>query len=280
MILIAEGGSTKCDWAGCSKFGDLIFSCQTVGFNPKYISSNNVLSELEESDLRKIKNQVTKLIFYGAGCSNKKRNRKLKGIFSKFFRVAKIKIKHDLEAAYLATYDKSPIICSILGTGSNSCFYDGEKLIENAPSLGYILGDEGSGNYFGKKIVNLYVNNQLPEDLVGKFEKWIGLTKEELIEKIYDSERPNLYLASFFKFMVENKKRKIFNDLFLDGLRTFFELHICCFKNYTKHPLTFVGSVAYYLSEHIEKVAIEYDCKVDQILQSPIHNLINVYFKK
>ena len=211
---------------------------------------------------------------------SKKRNNKLKNMLSEFFNTAEIKIRHDLEAAYLATYDNSPIICSILGTGSNSCFYDGENSIENAPSLGYILGDEGSGNYFGKKIVNLYVNNQLPEDLKFKFEKWSGLTKEELIEKIYDSERPNLYLASFFKFMIENKRRKIFSDLFLDGLRIFFDLHICCFKNYTKYPLTFVGSVAYYLSEYIEEIAKEYNCRVNQILKSPIHNLITAYFKK
>ena len=278
MILIADGGSTKCDWAICSKNGAILSKCQTVGFNPKYITDESMTYELANSDLYSIKNSVSKIIFFGAGCSNKNRNNILEKILSNFFLNAEINIRHDLEAAYLATYNGTSIICSILGTGSNSCLFDGKKSIENAPSLGYILGDEGSGNYFGKKLINLYVNGKLPIKLNEKFEKIYGSDKNSIIEKIYSSKRPNLYLATFFMFILNNKEEKKFDEILTNGIRDFFNLHICCFTNYEKYPLTFVGSVAFFLSHYIYKIADEKNCKVDTIIKSPIDNLVAAIF--
>jgi len=128
----------------------------------------------------------------------------------KFFPYANIYIKHDLDAAVKATYTNTPII----GTGSNSCFYDGQNIIENAPSLGYIAGDEASGNYFGKQLINLYVNKALPKEIITKFETWTPERADDIIKNIYDLEKPNLYLASFFRFMYENKQEVIFDTIF------------------------------------------------------------------
>lgn len=279
MILIADGGSTKCDWAICNENGGVISKCQTIGFNPKYITLESVMHELSNSELESIKDNVSKIIFFGAGCSNESRNSVLEKILSIFFSKAKIDIKHDLEAAYLATYNGNPIICSILGTGSNSCLFDGKKCIENAPSLGYILGDEGSGNYFGKKLLNLYMNNKLSVKLKLEFEKIYGSNKESIIENIYTSARPNLYLASFFKFILNNKEDEHFNKILTDGIRDFFNLHICCYKNFEKYPLTFVGSVAYFLSDYLYKIADEKKCKISSIIKSPIDNVVANFFK-
>jgi len=280
MILIADSGSTKCNWAACSNDGEIIQIHKTVGFNPKYTSDKNLLDALEESTLKPIKEKITAIFFYGAGCSSAERNRILAKPMQKFFPYANIYIKHDLDAAVKATYTNTPIICSILGTGSNSCFYDGQNIIENAPSLGYIAGDEASGNYFGKQLINLYVNKALPKEIITKFETWTPERADDIIKNIYDLEKPNLYLASFFRFMYENKQEVIFDTIFKQGIQRFFDIHIKCFGNYKKYPLTFVGSVAFHLQDYIHKIAEKEGNQVQEIVQSPIENLVKEYFSQ
>ena len=280
MILIADSGSTKCSWAECSKNGEIIQMHKTVGFNPKYTSEKSLLNALTSSTLNDIKDKVTEIHFYGAGCSAPARNSVLAKPMQAFFQYAKIHIKHDLESAVKATYKDNPIICSIIGTGSNSCFYDGKTITENAPSLGYIFGDEASGNYFGKQLINLYINKALPKEIVAKFENWTPERADDIIENIYDLEKPNLYLASFFRFMHEHKQEKIFDAIFRKGIQHFFDLHIKCFDNYKQHPLTFVGSVAYYLQEYISEIAKNEGLQLQEIIQSPIENLVKEQFLK
>ena len=278
MILIADSGSTKCSWAECSINSDITNIHNTVGLNPKYTTTENLLSELKNSSLFSIKKEVTEIYFYGAGCSSEDNNKKISVPLSQFFANAKIVVKHDMEAAVKATFKGAPIISCILGTGSNSCFYDGNKIYENAPSLGYILGDEGSGNYFGKKFINLYINNVLPKNLAEKFENWTTEREEDIIINIYSLQRPNLYLATFFRFMVENKNEEIFDTILRNGIQHFFDLHIKCFNNYKNYPLTFVGSVAFYLSDYINEIAKKEDLQIQEIIQSPIDNLVKEHF--
>ena len=280
MILIADSGSTKCAWAVCNTDGGILFIYETLGFNPKYSSFESITSELNSSKLNSIKSDVQEVYFYGAGCSSESRNIIIKEPLQSFFSNAKITIRHDLEAALKSTYSGIPIISCILGTGSNSCIFDGENIIENAPSLGYIAGDEASGNFFGKKLINLYVNNALPRNIVEKFENWTTERKDEIIENIYSVQRPNLYLATFFRFMYENKEEQIFDSIFRKGIQHFFDLHIKCFDNYKKYPLTFVGSVAYFLSDYINKIAKKEGMQVQEIVQSPIENLVKEHFIK
>lgn len=278
MILIADSGSTKCDWAQCSVSGDILQIHKTVGFNPKYTTRQNMISELERSTLLMISDQVKEIHFYGAGCSSEKKNKVIKSIMQEFFQNAKITVKHDLQAAAEVAYSGCPVICSILGTGSNSCIYDGENILENAPSLGYILGDEASGSYFGKQLINLYVNQKLPSHLVKKLEKWTKDRPKDMIKKIYSLEKPNLYLANFFRFMIENKTEIIFNKIFKKGIENFFSLHIKCFKNYDRYPLVFVGSVAFYLSDYINEIAKKELMCVQVIIKSPIEDLVIKHF--
>ena len=280
MILIADSGSTKCDWAECSSVGEIVKIHQTVGFNPKYTNDKNLLAELNTSSLLAIKDQISEIYFYGAGCSSEKRNLTLQKSMSRFFLNANISIMHDLEAAVKVSYKGTPIICSILGTGSNSCFYDGKTILENGPSLGYVLGDEASGNYFGKQLINLYINKKLPPQLIVSLEAWTDDREKEMIENIYSLERPNLYIASFFPFMYEHKNKEIFDSIFRNGIQHFFELHIKCFENFKNYPLTFIGSVAFYLTDYINEISEKEGVKVQEIIQSPIENLVAILFNK
>ena len=280
MILIADSGSTKCAWAECSSVGEIVKIHQTVGFNPKYTTDKSLLIELENSSLVSIKDEVSEIHFYGAGCSSKKRNEALENSMRQFFLNAKITVKHDLEAAVKVSYKGTPVICSILGTGSNSCYYDGETIVENGPSLGYVLGDEASGNYFGKQLINLYVNKKLPNHLIESLEKWTDDREQKMIENIYSLEKPNLYIASFFRFMYEHKNEEIFDSIFTNGIQHFFELHIKCFENYRNYPLTFVGSVAFYLTDYITEIAKKEGMKIQEIIQSPIEGLVTTHFNK
>ena len=280
MILIADSGSTKCAWAICTTGGKILSIHKTSGFNPKYSSFDSITSELNRSNLNSIKREIKEVYFYGAGCSSESRNIIIKKPLQAFFSNAEIIIRHDLEAALKATYRGTPIISCILGTGSNSCIYDGTTIFENAPSLGYIAGDESSGNFFGKQLINLYVNNALPKNIVEKFENWTPERKDEIIENIYSVQRPNLYLATFFRFMYENREEEMFDSIFRKGIQHFFDLHIKCFDNYKKYPLTFVGSVAYFLSDYINEIAKKEGMQIQEIVQSPIENLVKEHFLK
>ena len=278
MILIADSGSTKCAWASCTTDGKILSIHKTSGFNPKYSSFDSITLELNSSNLNSIKTEIKEVYFYGAGCSSESKNIIIKEPMQSFFSNAEITIKHDLEASIKSTYRGTPIISCILGTGSNSCIFDGDNIIENAPSLGYIAGDEASGNFFGKQLINLYVNNALSKNIVEKFENWTPERKDEIIENIYSVQRPNLYLATFFRFMYENREDKIFDSIFRKGIQHFFDLHIKCFKNHKNYPLTFVGSVAFYLSDYINEIAKQEGMQVQDIIQSPIENLVKEHF--
>ena len=278
MILIADSGSTKCSWALCSQNGKLIKEIRTIGFNPYFIDKKNVLKELEKSNLTEHSKEIKEVYFYGAGCSSKEKNNIISESLQSFFINSKINIKHDIDAACYAMYSGKPNITCILGTGSNSCLYDGVNIIENAPSLGFLIGDEASGNYFGKKILNLYFNNIMPEDLKLKFESGFESNLSIIKENIYNNNRSNVYLAKYFPFITENKSHPIIQDLILSALNDFFNLHVCCYKEHSNTEINFIGSVSYFLSEEINIIAKKHNCKIGGIVKNPINNLIDFHF--
>lgn len=273
MILIAESGSTKCNWVLSDSKGILKTKFDTIGFNPYFINSKNITNHLEDSDLKKYKSRVKYVFFYGAGCSSKEKNNIVEKSLTHFFKNATIKVKHDLDAACIAMYNNKPNITCILGTGSNSCFFDGKKIIKNSPSLGFIIGDEASGNYFGKNILKLYFNKLLPAELTKKFEKEYDVHWPNIANNIYNHNKANVYLAKYFPFISKNKKHPIINSLINESLEKFFEIHVICYKNHKNLDINFVGSVAYFLSDEIYKTAEKYGCKVGNIIKNPIDKL-------
>jgi len=280
MILIADSGSTKCSWALCDQHGKLIKEIRTIGFNPYFIDKENILKELEQSNLTEHCNNIKEVFFYGAGCSSKEKNNIISESLQSFFIESKIVIKHDIDAACYSMYKGNPNITCILGTGSNSCFYDGENIIENAPSLGFLLGDEASGNYFGKKILNLYFNKIMPEDLKVKFESGFESELQIIKENIYNNNRSNVYLSKYFPFITENKNHPFIQKLIYQALNNFFTLHVGCYENYKDLEINFIGSVAYFLSDEINIIAKKNNCKIGDIVKNPINNLIDFHFKK
>lgn len=278
MIIIADSGSTKCSWAICDKNGQIVERCSTIGFNPYFIKSSQVLNHLQNSDLKEIKDVVKEVYFYGAGCSSKKMNEIIEKPFVEFFSNAQINIHHDLDAACYSMYDGEPAITGILGTGSNSCFFDGEKIYENAPSLGFMLGDEASGNNFGKKLLCLYFNDVLDEELKQKYEDTYETDIAQINSNVYNNSRANVYLAKFFPFVSENKNHPQMHTLIMKTLDEFFKLHICCFEDFKKVKVNFIGSVAFFLSDEIKKIAQKYNCEIGHIIKNPIDRLIKYHF--
>jgi N-acetylglucosamine kinase-like BadF-type ATPase len=280
MILIADSGSTKCSWAICDLKGNIVDRCSTIGFNPYFITSKKVLNHLDESALNEIRHQITKVFFYGAGCSSKKMNAIIEKPFKFFFSKADVNIHHDLDAACYSMYDGKPAITGILGTGSNSCYFDGDKIYESAPSLGFMLGDEASGNSFGKKIINLYFNNILSDDLKVKYEKEYEKDISVINTNVYNNPKANVYLAKFFPFVSDNKDHIQMKTLILSSIEEFFQLHISCFENYQKVKINFIGSVAFFLEQEIVEVAKKSGCQIGYIVKNPIDKLIEYHFKK
>jgi len=279
MILIADSGSTKCSWVLCNTEGVIINRYHTIGFNPYFIDEKNILTHLEESDLIEHKDTINNVVFYGAGCSSKEKNIVISAPLNLFFKNADVVIRHDIDAACYAMYTGKPNITCILGTGSNSCFFDGKEIFEHAPSLGFLVGDEGSGNYFGKKAISLYFNKMLPENLKTNFEANFETNLATIKEHIYNNSRANVYLAEFFPFISENKKHPLIQELISKALDKFFKIHVCCFKNYKEVDINFIGSVAYCLSDQIHTAAEKYHCKINDIIKSPIDNLVSYHFK-
>jgi len=280
MILIADSGSTKCIWALCNEKGEVLKEYKTIGFNPYFIDSQKIIYNLEQSELKQHKENIQKIYFYGAGCSSVNKNKILYIALKEFFMDSEIKIKHDLEASCYALYNNKPNITCILGTGSNSCFFDGQKITQKNPSLGFLLGDEASGNFFGKKVLNFYFNNIFPEDLKIKLESKFTTELEIINKNIYNNNQANVFLAKYFPFIVENKKHLIINNLINKSLLQFFERHIKCFENYKEVEINFSGSVAYFLKHEISIFLNKQKCILGKIIQNPIKGLINYHFEK
>lgn len=234
---------------------------------------------MRESVLEELKNKIDIVFFYGAGCSSEDKNKIIITALTVFFNNAEIIVRHDIDAACYATYNNKPNITCILGTGSNSCYFDGKHIVENAPSLGFLIGDEASGNYFGKKILQLYFNKALSNDLILKLEANYETNWSIIKEKIYDNNRANVYLSRYFPFFSENKDHPIIRDVIYKGLNEFFDFHVLCYKDYKNTEINFIGSVAYYLSKEIHAIAKQYDCEIGNIIQNPIKKLISFHFK-
>jgi len=278
MILIAESGSTKCNWVLCHEDSSVLDRFETIGFNPYFINSQLLNDSLESSGLSDFRLEIVQVFFYGSGCSSNDKKKFIQENLSNFFLNATVNVNHDLDAACFSLFSGVPNITCILGTGSNSCLYNGKDIIESAPSLGFIVGDEASGSYFGKKILNLYYNNKLGKELSlnleNKFETDINIVHN----KIYNNDMPNSFLASYFPFIIENKKYELIHQLIYFSLNEFFDLHIKCFENHKDVEVNFVGSVAFYLSEEIRSIAENNNITIGRIIQRPIDNLLNYHF--
>lgn len=281
MILIADSGSTRTQWAVINESGERLQDFLTQGFNPNLVSSSQIVHELHQvDDLMEIKDQVKQIFFYGSGCANADINTVISIALSALFKHAEISVMNDLYGAvYATTPDKPGIVC-VIGTGSNSCYFDGENITDDDFSLGFILGDEGSGSYLGKKLVRDFFYGKLPFALHDQFEKEYHPVKRQVIEQVYRLPRPNLFLASYSEFILKNAGHEYIRKMISDGFTAFVENFICRFENYKTIPVHFVGAVAYYFSDILIEVIEKFEIQAHQIQKSPIDELVNYHLRK
>ena len=273
MILIADSGSTKTNWALVEK-GKEELRLQTEGINPFYRNIEDIGDELEKELMPNISEKVSAIKFYGAGIINSAKGAGLKKLLHDLFPEAEVEANSDLLAAARSTLGLKPGIACILGTGSNSCYYDGVKIVDHVSPLGYILGDEGSGAVMGRKLLGDFLKKVMPENLRKKFKDQYGLTGSVILENVYRKQRPNLFLASFTRFIHQNLEDEYFQKFLKTEFESFADRNLMNYKKIHSSPVTFVGSVAFYFQEILKEVLTERKVKCGEIVQDPMDGLI------
>lgn len=278
MTLIADGGSTKCDWVLLDKGGAVLFKTKTDGLNPNVVSPEELTRRIQDNpQLQKVFEKVATLDFYGAGCGTETPRNTLLQVLTQLFPNTQITIEEDMLAAALAVTNEPGIVC-IFGTGSNSCYFDGKKTFNAVASLGYILMDEASGNYFGKRLIRDYFYKKMPITLAADFEKLYELNPDIIKINLYRKPNPNAYLASFSEFIFTTKDvNGYFYNLISEGVLNFIEHRILCYKEAQKVPVHFIGSIAHFSKDIIKDCLKRYHLQPGNIIQRPIDGLIAYY---
>ena len=279
MILIADGGGSKTHWLPLDKNvqQNLISG---AGFSP-FTHSPHEMDEalLQTPKLSQLKSEVREIYYFGAGCTDAVRREMVRAALHRFFPMAqKIAVDGDLTAAVIAGCGNKAGICCILGTGSNACLFDGEKMRQKTPALGYVLGDEGGGAYFGKRLLRDYFYGLMPKKIRRGFAERHDLEKNKVLQSLFaHPETAKPYLASFFRFAAEHKSNPYIKKLLFDGLNDFLELHVCVYEQHQQLPIHFVGSVAYVLDEELRQIAGRKRLRIGKIIKEPIFELGRFY---
>jgi glucosamine kinase len=274
IILIADSGSTKSDWLAIDETGNELVNFSTMGFNPYFHSSNFVEQELSSQiEVMKIALNVDKVFFYGAGSSSQEMCSIIEEGLSRVFSQAEIHVDHDLNGAAFSTWSGVPAITCILGTGSNSCFFNGSEVVEEVPSLAYILGDEGSGSWFGKRLLRAFLYKNLPPSIHDDFVSEFGFTVTDINKKVYTEKNPNVFLASFMKFIAKHRDADMVKTWLKDGFGAFLDVHVACFENYQQVPVHFIGSVAFHFSDDLTLACEKRGIQMGNLIKKPIEGL-------
>ncbi len=279
MILIADSGSTKCDWRLVHDDKTYV-DIKTRGLNPYFHDESVIESELRmHPEFLEIADQVKTVFFYGAGCSSRELKRTVERGISAVFTNAVVHVDHDMIAAALAVYEDDPCIACILGTGSNSCHFDGDIVREEVPALSYILGDEGSGAYFGKRILADYLYKKLPKPMHDALANDFELTKDVIFDRVYMKPNANVYLASFMPFVSKFNTERYVRNMLRDGLGHFLEIHVKCYPKFEEIKTHFVGSIAA-IHEDILREECEWrGIDVGKVIEQPIEGLYNYHME-
>ena len=282
-MLIADSGATKTDWRFIDKNAK-VYSISTAGLSPLFWSGKEIAGEIKrkfpKTLLALVKQYKSPIYFYGTSCSSKQRIKiiadGLHGVFPK----SKTIINHDILASARALHKKEKGIACILGTGSNSCLYDGKKIIKIIGGLAYILGDEGSGAHIGKEFIKSFLNNELPLPIHQAFIKKYRLDKNDIIDAVYNKKHPNRFLASFAKFIHEHLDNLFIESLVTKSIEDFFEKTVCKYNGYKNIPVGFVGSIAQHFNSILHTVAKSKEVSISKIISHPIDELVNYHTHK
>ena len=274
--LIADSGSSKTVW--CLLNGKKKKMISTQGISPYFLTSGQIQQILETELSPKMKAEVPDEIFYyGTGCSNPANVKSVKLALKKVFPKAAVTVDHDLMGAAKALCGNEKGVACILGTGSNSCYYNGKMIVKNSPGLGFILGDEGSGAYLGKRVVQYYLYNTFDPDLMDRFNAKFNTNAVEILEAVYRKPLPNRYLANFTTFLVENRGHYMIENIIEDSFNDFFFNHIYKYRESWTMPVHFIGSVAYGFRDILKEMCDAYELQLGRVLKHPMDGLIKYH---
>jgi glucosamine kinase len=275
VTLIADSGATKAEWCLLNNGKKKVLFTQ--GISPYFLNTQQVTELVRKELVTKIRVPIDEVFFYGTGCANPKNAKSITNALATVFPGAAITVNTDLMAAARAVCGREKGIACILGTGSNSCFYNGRKIVKNSPGLGYVLGDEASGAYLGKKVIQYYLYGTFDEDLRARFDASYVTTAAEILDNVYKKPLPNRYLASFTMFLAENRGHYMVENIIEDGLNDFFFQHLLKYAEVWKYPVNFVGSVAYGFKDVIQDLCASYEFELGKVLKNPMEGLIEYH---
>ena len=271
-ILIADSGATKTAWVYLEKSKVTRFT--TAGISPYHMSQPQIESLVKKEFPKKIlSSSISRIYYYGTGCKTSANAKMVSKALQHHFGDARIHVTHDLMGAAIATCGNKAGIACILGTGSNSCYFNGKKILSNSPGLGFVLGDEASGAYFGKILVQHFLYKKMDLVLEKAFIKAFNTNKEEILHKVYKEPFPNRYLAQFATFLSAHRGHYIIENIIEDGLREFFGTHLIRYPQVDKLPIHFVGSIAFHFKDKIDELCMVYGFQLGQILKDPMNGL-------
>ncbi len=279
MIIIADSGSTKTSWCLSGHSSDHRYFL-TSGINPFFRDSEDIENELRENLLSKTGPDIEKIFFYGAGIINPEKGKIVGNALKSIYTKAEIEVHSDLLAAARSTLGKETGIACILGTGSNSCLYDGNEIVKHIPPLGFILGDEGSGAVLGRKLVGDFLKGIMPASIAEKFANRFKINYSGFLEGVYKKEKPNQFLARFVPFLSENIKEHYCSGLVETSFQEFIERNISGYPGFREHPISFAGSVAYYFQEQLKNAMLKNKLQVKTVVREPLTGLINYHSEK
>jgi glucosamine kinase len=272
-ILIADSGATKTEW--CLVAGKKRKTFFTQGISPYFFNSDQIAAIVQQELAGQLKKaEVTQVFYYGTGCATPENARIVARALKRNFPGAGIKVDTDIMGAARALCGNVKGVACILGTGMSTCFFNGRTITKNNPGLGYVLGDEGSGAYLGKKVVQYYLYNTFDEDLRSRFDAQFVTTRAEILDHVYKKPLPNRYLAGFTMFLAENRGHYMIENIIEDGLNDFFFHQLCKYAEVWKHPVHFVGGVAYGFRDVVLELCRSYEFEVGTILKNPMDGLV------
>lgn len=277
--LIADSGATKCEWRIVNDASQQ--TIYTSGISPYFLNEAQIVELLKKDLLPELGDtSVNEVYFYGTGLGNPKNVEVMISTLQMLFPRAKVEANTDLLAAARALCGDQEGVACILGTGCNSCYYDGTAVAKNIASLGYILGDEGSGAHLGKKVIQYYLYNTFDEDLQSRFNTTFTTSYMEILENVYKKPFPNRYLAGFTTFLSENRGHYMVENILEDGLNDFFFNHLNKYSESWTMPINFVGGVAFAFKDVLQELCNSYQLELGTILKAPMEGLVNYHAQK
>ena len=282
MRLIVDSGSTKTDWICIDEKGEILFDTQTKGLNPQVLTEQIIEERvINNFDLYQNRKKISHLHFYGAGCGTESPRKLIKKVFERVFINSLIDIKEDTYAAVFATCDVGQkSITSILGTGSNCTYFDGKNILQKVDSLGYVIMDDASGNYYGRQLIRDYYFNKMPLSVQKKISESFDMQSNTIKDHIYKRPNPNTYLAKFGRFVIDNKELPYIKKLIKKGFNLFISNQIEQFSDCKEIPLHFIGSIGFYLKDELKEVLLSKNMNIGKVLRKPIDGLVNYHLSK